>query len=85
MKPVGILFIVGLNMSTYFAQNQPEKRADLNHNLLFCGMQYDQDTTKQMKQHPDSLKVENQKVSVKQSKKNLPVKEAKQEPKKRND
>lgn len=82
MKTLSLSLFVTLFFSTISAQHTTEKP----QKVLYCGMQYDHDTTKLVKPQSDTLrKVEPQEIRVKQSKKSLPSKAAKPEPLRRND
>ena len=81
MKTLSLSIFAVLTLGVVGAQNPTEKP----EKLLYCGMQYDQDTTKIVKPQPDTLQVQPAEIRVKQSKKSLPIKEAKPEPLRRND
>jgi hypothetical protein len=82
MKIASLSLFVALCINTISAQQTTEKP----QKVFYCGMQYDQDTTKLLKYQSDTLlKVKPQEIRVKQSKKSLPVKTAKPEPMRRND
>lgn len=82
MKTASLSLFVALFINTISAQQTTEKP----QKVLYCGMQYDQDTSKLHKSQSDTLrKVEPQEIRVKQSKKSLPAKAAKPEPLRRND
>ena len=83
------LTILTMGLQLSFAQEIDRKshhEISKRQALRYCGMQYEQDTSKIKRMESDTLqKVKPQEIRVKQSKKQLPEKTAKPEPMKKND
>ncbi len=84
MKPK---FIVALSLaiSTLSTFARTPKAEHPKEPFLYCGMKYDQDTTQLKNKPSDSTMLRKEPMRVHQHKKNLPIKEAKPAPVKRED
>lgn len=78
---LGIAFIFSETINAQEIDRKSNHEKYAKQPRLYCGMTYDQDTTKKMPLHSDSTKqIKRGEIRIKQSKKDLPSKTANPEP-----